>query len=602
MTDRWVREQVPLEQTWRLEDLYPSVQAWEADLLSLPELVNAVEQYRGRLHESAPVLLACLQAHEKFFVRMMRVATFAQLRETQDGTNAEYQEQSGRVGSAMAVSEAALSFVESEILSLPDGLVEKFVHEEAGLAVWRKTLQDLSETKPHRLHAQVESALAALGEVLEAPALIYERSKSADLQFAPITVSRDGKNVTLPMSFALYEERYELSADTDERRAAYASFVNTLSQYQQSYAAAYNAEVKKQVTLSRLRHYPSVTHMLLHPQRVTMEMYHMVHDIILTELAPHMRRLAKLRQRAHSLPQMRYCDLHAPLDPQFAAHTSYEEATKLILEATAVLGDEYVSIMQAAIRDRWVDRADNVGKASGAFCADHYEVHPYILMTWTDNMRSAFTLAHELGHAGHAVLASRHQRPQSTWPSLYFTEAPSTMNERLLAHHVIAHSTDQRMRLWVIEQSLGTYYHNFVTHLLEAQLQRRVYALAQKGQSLTAQLLSELKGEVLASFWGDAVVIDEGARLTWMRQSHYYMGLYPYTYAAGLTISTAAAQRIMQQGEPAAEAWLSALKAGGSLDPLDLARLAGVDMSTEAPIRSAVAYVGSLVDELEGLS
>lgn len=228
-------------------------------------------------------------------------------------------------------------------------------------------------------------------------------------------------------------------------------------------------------------------------------------------------------------------------------------------------------------------------------------VHSYILISWSDSMRGAFTLAHEVGHAGHLMLAEKYQSLTNARPSLYFIEAPSTMNELLLADHLKNRSEDPRMRRWVISQLLGTYFHNFVTHLLEGELQRQVYSLAMNNEPITAVKLCELKGSILSSFWGEDVVIDENASLTWMRQPHYYMSLYPYTYAAGLTASTAAAEQIRTEGQPAVDRWLEVLKAGGSKSPLELMKLAGVDMSEPEPIRSAVRYVGSLIEELESL-
>lgn len=296
---------------------------------------------------------------------------------------------------------------------------------------------------------------------------------------------------------------------------------------------------------------------------------------------------------------MRYSDLKAPLDPEFNPKTTYEEAKSVILEALKVMGPEYTEIMEKGLNDRWVDLADNVGKATGLFCSSPYGVHPYILITWTDTMRGAFVLAHELGHAGHFYLAGKYQSLFNTRPSTYFVEAPSTINELLLANHLMRSTDDKRMKRWVITQLLGTYYHNFVTHLLEGEYQRRVYALAEAGTPLTASVLTQQKHEALENFWGDAVTLDEGAGLTWMRQPHYYMGLYPYTYSAGLTVSTAVAKRIQEEGKPAVDSWLEVLKAGGTLKPLDLIKKAGVDMSKPDAIREAVAFVGSLVDELE---
>jgi oligoendopeptidase F len=252
------------------------------------------------------------------------------------------------------------------------------------------------------------------------------------------------------------------------------------------------------------------------------------------------------------------------------------------------------------LEQRWVDRADNIGKSSGAFCATPYGVHPYILMTWADTMRNVFVLTHELGHGAHFGLAMKHQRYVNTRPAMPFVEAPSIMHEMLLARHILAQSSDARMRRSVIMQVLGTYHHNFVTHLLEAELQHRVYAQAEAGQAVTAQLLNQCKGEILAGFWGDAVEIDDGARMTWMRQPHYYLGLYPYTYSVGLVAATAVAGLVADEGAPAVQRWLQVLKAGGTMKPMELLQLAGIDLSSPAPIRAAVAYVGSLVNELEG--
>nr|GGG75080.1 hypothetical protein GCM10011398_19850 [Virgibacillus oceani] len=299
------------------------------------------------------------------------------------------------------------------------------------------------------------------------------------------------------------------------------------------------------------------------------------------------------------MDELRFCDLKAPMDPEFNPKTTYEDASSTILDVLQVMGPEYTEIMKKGVTERWVDLADNVGKSTGAFCSSPYGVHPYILITWTDTMRGAFVLAHELGHAGHFYLAGKNQSLVNTRPSTYFVEAPSTLNELLLANHLIEKTDNKRMKRWVISQLLGTYYHNFVTHLLEGEFQRRVYELAEAGTPLTANVLSEQKREALENFWGDTVVFDEGAGLTWMRQPHYYMGLYPYTYSAGLTVSTAVAQKIQEEGKTAVDRWLSVLKAGGTMKPLDLIKQAGVDMSKPDAIKTAVAYVGRLVDELE---
>ncbi|MED1201566.1 oligoendopeptidase F [Heyndrickxia acidicola] len=593
---RFARSEVPAEQTWKLEDLFHTPEEWESELYALDKDLGTVTSFKGKLGNGPKVLLECFNALEAYYTRIIRVATYASLRSSEDGTNPQNQADSSKVGASLAAIEASLSFFESEVLGLPEGTIEQYIQEEKGLKTYQKELKVLLDKKAHILSPEAEAALASLGHIHDAPYMIYQRSKSSDMEFSAIEDS-DGNE--LPLSFALFEDRYEFSSDTEIRRKAYSSFTNGLKQYKNTFAAAYSTEISKQAALSKLRNYSSITEMLLKPQQVTTDMYINQLDVIQKELAPHMQRFAKLKKRELGLDKMLFCDLKAPLDADFNPKTTYEDACKLIIDSLEIMGPEYSQMIKTALSERWVDMADNVGKSTGAFCSSPYGVHPYILITWTDTMRGAFVLAHELGHAGHFYLANKHQTVLNTRPSTYFVEAPSTLNELLLANHVLKTNSDKRIRRWVISQLLGTYYHNFVTHLLEGELQRRVYNLAEKGTPITALILCEQKLEILKDFWGDAVEIDEGAGLTWMRQPHYYMGLYPYTYSAGLTVSTAVSRMILDEGQPAVDRWLDVLKAGGTLTPLELIKKAGLDMSKPDAIHTAVAYVGELIDELE---
>ncbi|MFB6499436.1 oligoendopeptidase F [Bacillus haynesii] len=592
------RSEVPQELTWNLTDLFSSYKAWEDALVKIEEDLVSIGSFKGRLHEGADVLLDCLMLKEKLLERLIRAAAYIHLRKSEDLTNPVNQADASRMAALQAKLNAGLSFIQSEILEFPENQVETYIKSEKGLEPFSKMLMEIMERKPYKLAPETEEALAILGEVHDAPYKIFGMAKLADMQFSPI---QDRNGNELANSFALYEGKYMFSPDTHIRRTAFDSFTNTLQTYKNTIAAIYETEVKKQVGMSRLRGYESVTHMLLQPQSVTLEMYHNQLDVIKNELAPHMRKYAALKKRVLDLDEMRFCDLQAPLDHDFSPKTTFEQAGRMILDALQVMGPEYAEVMETALTERWVDLADNIGKSTGAFCSSPYGVHPFILMTWTDTMRDAFTLAHELGHAGHFYFANRKQRIMNVRPSLYFIEAPSTMNEMLLAQHLFSKTNDPKMKRWVINQLMGTYYHNFVTHLLEGEYQRRVYELAEQGCALTASVLSEQTTAVLSEFWGSGVKLDEGAGLTWMRQPHYYMGLYPYTYSAGLTASTIVSQQIKEEGRPAVDRWLNVLKAGGTMKPLDLLKHAGVDMSTDQPVRRAVAYVGTLVDELEKL-
>lgn len=598
MAKRLARSEVPVEQTWNLQDLFVSDQAWENEVGTIEKEIVKFDRFKGTLHNGPEAILSCLQAQEQLTMKMVKAMTYASLKQSADGTDPDNQSKVSRISALRTEADAALSFISSEILSLKEGTLEQFLQKNEELKPFSNNLQEFLESKKHRLSPETEEALASLGSVHEAAYTIYGMTKLADMEFSSI---KDEAGNELPVSFALFENRYEFSPETDIRRKAYHSFVSTLKQYKNTMAATYSMEVTKQVALSRLRKYESVTHMLLEPQQVSLEMYNNQLDIIFNELAPHMHRFARLKKRVLGLDKMLYCDLKAPMDSNFNPKTTYEEARHIILEAVKVMGEEYSEIIEKGFKERWVDLADNVGKSTGAFCSSPYGAHPYILTTWQDNMRGAFTLAHEFGHAGHFYLANKHQRIMNVRPSMYFIEAPSTMNELLLGQYLLKTHQEKEMRRWVILQLLGTYYHNFVTHLLEGEYQRRVYALAEEGKALTALTLSDVTGAVLSKFWGETVEIDEGARLTWMRQPHYYMGLYPYTYSAGLTASTAVAQMIQEQGQPVVDRWLEVLRTGGTMKPLELLQHAGVDMSSPEPIRQAVAYAGSLIDELENL-
>lgn len=591
MSKQILRSEVPLEETWRLEDIFPTKEDWEKELKEVENLIGTVTVFKGRLGEGPKVLLECLEAQENLLIRLAKVAAYGSLHLSSDGTNPQYQEMAGRVSALSTKIGAQMSFIRSEALSLPNGTLERYLEEEPGLEPFRIMIEKMIESKPHRLYPETEASLAALGEVLSAPGTIYETSRTADMSFEPVA---DSKGNLFPMSMG----RYETAADIVLRRNAYSETTRVLKQYQNTYGATWGTEVKKNVTMANLRRYESAIHMLLDRQEVTIDIYNNLHDIILRELAPHMRKYARLRKDILKLDKMLYCDIEAPLDPEFNPKTTWEEASEMIINGLSVLGPEYTEIMKEALSNRWIDRADNAGKRTGSFCSSVYGVHPYISTRWHNNLREVLTIAHELGHAGQGVLSQRYQRYGNTRPTMFFIEAPSTINEALVGNYILSRTTDKRTRRWILMEFLKSYHHNFVRHLIEGELQRRAYPLAEKGKPITANVLNKLQEEILEDFWGEEVVIDEGAQLVWMRQAHYYRGLYPYTYSAGLTIGTQVAQAIQKEGAPAAERWVEVLKLGGTKKPLELAQLAGVDMTSPEPIRSAVEYVGSLIDEL----
>ena len=590
------RAEVETGDTWNLADLFPSHDAWRAELADIERSVATVTKHQGKLGDGAAVLLACLDARDTLLARLQRGYAFAGLGNAEDGTDPARQANLALAQGVAARVEAAIKFVDTEVLELPGGTIEKWLSAEPLLAVHRPDLDDLAAFKPHMLSGETERVLAGLAEVLDAPYATYSRAKMGDMRFGAFT---DAAGASHANSFNLYEWTYETSPDVNVRRAAWKSFCDGLVPYQNTFATTFGTEVTKNVVLAKARGYASTEQFLLHPHKVPYELYTNILDTIQQELAPHMQRYARLRRKVLGLDKLLYCDIKAPLDPEYQPAITFKEAGQLIVDALAPMGRDYVEMVRGGLEHRWIDHVSNVGKSSGAFCLTPYGVHPFILVTWTGSMRDAFVLAHELGHAGHFALAGRHQRYVNTRPAMPFVEAPSIMHEVLLSRHILAQAKDERMRRWVLMQVLGTYHHNFVTHLLEGELQRQVYRLAEAGEAVTASLLNERKKAILQKFWGDTVEIDDGAAMTWMRQPHYYMGLYPYTYSVGLVAATALAEKASREGEATFSGWLDVLRAGGTKHPLELMRKVGIDLSSPQPIRDAVAYVGRLVAELE---
>ena len=589
------RDQVPVDETWNLADIYPSLEAWEADVAAVPAQLAAVTAYQGRLGEG-PALLGCLRARDAVQATMAKVGAYARLHVSVDGLSPQNQALGSRAAALGASVEAALSFIPGELNALPAGAIERALEQEPALGIYRRQLEQVLRRRPHLLPPETEQALAALGEALGAPATVWGQATAVDLRCEPV---RDDQGREVPVSIAAYVFGLSRSPDRELRRRGYQSLAAGMDRYKATLATTLAAQIKRNVAMARLRRYASATEMILDAQEVPEPVYRNVLNVVHDEMAPHYRRLMRLKQRVLGLDRVQRWDVDAPLDPGYEPATDYQRAGDLLRRGLAVLGEEYAGIVDAALSRRWVDRAENAGKRSGAFCASVYGVHSYVFTTWRNNLRSAFTLAHEFGHAGQGMLAGRRQVISNTRPTLFFIEAPSTCNELILGNYLLDSSDDPRLRRWVILQFLGTFLHNMVTHMLEAHFEQRLYDLAEAGRPLTLATIMGVQAEVFERFYDGTVEVDEGARLYWAQQPHFYSGLYPYTYAAGLSCSYGVADAIRREGQPAADRWLRTLEAGGTLPPLELMRLAGVDMAGPEPIRRAVAFFGGLVDELE---
>ncbi len=586
------RSEVTVEETWNLEDLFSSEREYQDAISELVQLVDSFHSnFKGKITDSNSAIEA-LTGYAAVYEKFTPIGAYASLAFSTDQTDNEAQMRSGKFSSIAASLSSKLSFVDSELLELSMDELNKAMTKSEEYAHY---LKELIRQKPHQLHPEVEKTLAAYSSSFSAPYGLYNTTKMVDLSFEDFEVN-DKK---YPLSYVSFEGDWEAETDTEIRRAAFDSFSKQIKNYQHTTAKTYDMKLQIEKTTSDLRGYDSIFDYLLFEQEVDQSLYNRQIDLITSELAPHMRKYAKLLQDVHGLDKMTFADLKIPLDPSYEPKITIEDSQKYMNDALAIMGDDYLDMVNRSFDERWIDFAQNPGKSTGAFCSSPYGSHPYILISWSSRMNEVFVLAHELGHAGHFYNAHKKQNVFNSRPSLYFIEAPSTMNEMLMANHLLENSDDPKFKRWVISSIVArTYYHNFVTHLLEAAYQRKVYERVNAGENVNADILNEIKRGVLEEFWGDAVEITPGAELTWMRQPHYYMGLYPYTYSAGLTISTQVSKRILSEGESAVADWLEVLQAGGTKTPVELAQMAGVDVTTEQPLRDTIAYIGELIDEL----
>lgn len=590
-----LREEVLVKETWDLKDLFTSDQAFYQTLEQVVQMsLDFNHTYYQKLN-NIEIIEKALDEYERILIEIDRLYNYPELRLSVDTSNEEAQKVNAKLNTTSGKLAGLLSFVDSEILELPDEIISE-LRSQTKYPHFIKQLQD---RKPYQLSADVEKVLATLTPTLRSPFELYGTTKSLDINFE----SFDYEGVTYPLDYATFENEYEDHPSPEFRRKSFRAFSDALRQYQHTTAATYNMQVQQEKIEANLRGYDSVIDYLLQDQEVTKDMFDRQIDVIMSDLAPVMQKYAKIIQRVHNLDKMRFEDLKISIDPNFEPEISIEESKKYIYGALKVLGDDYVKMLESAYDYRWIDFAQNKGKDTGAYCASPYITHSYVFISWTGKMAETFVLAHELGHAGHFALAQNHQNLLESEASMYFVEAPSTMNEMLMANYLFNSSNNPRFKRWVIGSILSrTYYHNMVTHLLEAAYQREVYSRVDNGESLTAPLLNEIMLNTYKAFFGDTVEMTDGVELTWMRQPHYYMGLYSYTYSAGLTIGTVVSQCIKKEGQPAVDRWLKTLQAGGSQSPIELAQIAGVDITTDAPLKETINYISNLVDELEVLT
>ena len=584
------RSEFPENELWDLTALYQDQEDFlRAIEKAREDIKKFVRDYQGKLSTFEDFERAFAEL-EQIYIQISHIGNYGFMPQTTDFGDESFAQIAQAAMEFETEANVALSFFDDALVGTDETVLEKLGQEPHLTSAIRQA----KIKKAHYLGADVEKALTNLGEVFYSPQDIYTKMRAGDFVMADFEVN--GK--VYKNTFVTYENFYQNHENAEIREKAFRSFSEGLRQHQNAAAAAYLVQVKSEKLLADMKGYDSVFDYLLAEQEVDRSMFDRQIDLIMSEFAPVAQKYLKHVAKVNGLEKMTFADWKLDLDSELNPEVSIDDAYDLVMKSVEPLGQEYCQEVARYKEERWVDFAANAGKDSGGYAADPYRVHPYVLMSWTGRMSDVYTLIHEIGHSGQFIFSDNHQSYFNAHMSTYYVEAPSTFNELLLSDYLERQFDNPRQKRFALAHRLtDTYFHNFITHLLEAAFQRKVYTLIEEGGTFGASKLNAIMKEVLTEFWGDAVEIDDDAALTWMRQAHYYMGLYSYTYSAGLVISTAGYLHL-KNDENGARDWLELLKSGGSKTPLESAMIIGADISTDKPLRDTIQFLSDTVDQI----
>ncbi|SNM45735.1 oligoendopeptidase F [Streptococcus pneumoniae] len=584
------RSEFPEKELWDLTALYQDREDFLRAIEKAREDINQFSRdYKGNLHTFEDFEKAFAEL-EQIYIQMSHIGNYAFMPQTTDYSNDEFANIAQAGMEFETDASVALTFFDDALVVADEEVLDRL----GELPHLTAAIRQAKIKKAHYLGADVEKALTNLGEVFYSPQDIYTKMRAGDFEMADF----EAHGKTYKNSFVTYENFYQNHEDAEVREKSFRSFSEGLRKHKNPAAAAYLAQVKSEKLLADMKGYDSVFDYLLAEQEVDRVMFDRQIDLIMKDFAPVAQRYLKHVAKVNGLEKMTFADWKLDLDSALNPEVTIDDAYDLVMKSVEPLGQEYCQEVARYQEERWVDFAANSGKDSGGYAADPYRVHPYVLMSWTGRLSDVYTLIHEIGHSGQFIFSDNHQSYFNAHMSTYYVEAPSTFNELLLSDYLENQSNDPRQKRFALAHRLtDTYFHNFITHLLEAAFQRKVYTLIEEGETFGASKLNSIMKEVLTDFWGDAIEIDDDAALTWMRQAHYYMGLYSYTYSAGLVISTAGYLHL-KNSETGAEDWLNLLKSGGSKTPLESAMIIGADISTDKPLRDTIQFLSDTVDQI----
>lgn len=590
-----MRSEVAKKDTWAVEDMYATRQDWEADLAKAGEIARQEAGYCGKLAGSAQALLEFCRLDEKLDCILDNVYGYASRINDQDTADARGQEMEAKAMSQYVECSALTAFARPEILSIPDEKLEAFYQEEQALCAYKRSIADMRRSREHVLSAELEKLLADAGEMARTPDSVYGMLNNADLTFPSIKNEKGEEVEVTHGSFIPLME----SADRNVRKAAFESLYHTYQKVINTSASLLNGQVNQLKFFAKARKYPNTMVASLDRTNVPVAVYKNLIQAVHEDIGV-LHRYMRLRKKLLGVEELHMYDLYTPLVADADVKIPFEEAKQAVLEATAVLGEEYTRVLREGFENRWIDVYENKGKRSGAYSAGQL-VHPYVLLNYADTLDSEFTLAHEMGHAMHSWLSNNNQAPVDRNYVIFVAEVASTCNESLLMQHLLKKTADKRTRAYLINYFMEQFRTTLYRQAMFAEFEMLINEASERGESLTAERLNRMYHDLNVFYYGGDVIVDEEIDAEWARIPHFYYNFYVFQYATGFSAAMALSERILEEGEPAVKDYLEFLSGGCSRDPISLLKGAGVDMRTAQPVHKALALFDSLLDEMEGL-
>ncbi|ARA97483.1 MULTISPECIES: oligoendopeptidase F [Geobacillus] len=590
------RSEIPVEETWRLEDIFPTDDVWEQEFQQVKAMIPKISEYKGRLGESPEVMYEALQYQDEVSMRLGKLYTYAHMRYDQDTTNSFYQGLDDRAKGLYSEASSAMAFIVPEILAIDEAVLRSFLEQYEPLRLYEHALDEITRQRPHVLSAEEEALLAQAAEVMQATSSTFSALNNADLTFPTI---RDENGDEVEVTHGRFI-RFLESTDRRVRRDAFHAVYHTYEKFQNTFANTLAGTVKKDNFFARVRRYKSAREAALDANNIPESVYD---NLIATihEHLPLLHRYVRLRKSVLGLDELHMYDLYTPLVQDVKMEVTYDEAKQYMLDGLAPLGEEYVSIIKEGLENRWVDVRENKGKRSGAYSSGAYGTHPYILLNWQDNVNNLFTLVHEFGHSVHSYYTRKTQPYPYAHYSIFVAEVASTCNEALLNDYLLKTIDDEKKRLYLLNHYLEGFRGTVFRQTMFAEFEHLIHLKAQEGEALTAQTLTSLYYDLNKKYFGDDMVVDEEIGLEWARIPHFYYNYYVYQYATGFSAATALSKQILEEGEPAVKRYIEFLKAGSSDYPIEVLKKAGVDMTSAEPIRQACQVFAEKLEEMERL-